>query len=313
MAHSSRQRLSASRIIARFFFALLCLALAGLMVFHQQIPDVMGLGLIVDNLAPWMGLGIPVLLLMALVVRGRISFIALLVPMVVWAVLFGPAFLPSDQRVPEASLQVGTQNVHESAGVQAARELAAHGAQVITLQEIGEGQEPEITAELAETHPYRYMVSTVGVWSAYPLKNPEPLDLGLGWDRALRVDVASGSGDVRLYAVHAASARPTGHHERDMMLSSLAGYLAEDDSSKIVAAGDFNATSSDRHFAPVANQLEEAHYSDWGLALTWPRTLFPMLGIDHVMLRGVESASLERLEIADSDHYALAATIDLGN
>ncbi|MGO4297687.1 endonuclease/exonuclease/phosphatase family protein [Glutamicibacter sp. MCAF14] len=313
MSHSSHHRLSASRIIARFFFAMLCFALAGLMVFHQQIPDVLGLGLIIDNLAPWMGVGIPVLFLMALVVRGRISFISLLVPIVVWAVLFGPAFIPSAQPVPEASLRLATQNVHESAGAQAARELADHGAQVIALQEIGEDQEPEISAELAKSHPYRYMVSTVGVWSAYPLKNPEPLDLGLGWDRALRVDVATEQGDIRVYAVHAASARPTGHHERDKMLASLGDYFANDDSPRIIAAGDFNATSTDRHFAPVADQLEEAHYSDWGLALTWPRTLFPMLGIDHVMLRGVQSAGMERLEVADSDHYALAATIDLGN
>ena len=87
MSHASPHRLSASLIIARIFFLLLCIALAVLMVFHQQIPDVLGLGLVVDNLAPWAGLGIPVLLLIALVVRGRASFIGLLVPVVVWSVM----------------------------------------------------------------------------------------------------------------------------------------------------------------------------------------------------------------------------------
>lgn len=313
MSHASPQRLSASLIIARIFFVLLCLALAGLMVFHQQIPDVLGLGLVVDNLAPWAGLGIPALFLIALVLRGRSSFIGLLVPVVVWSVLFGGSFIPHTQRAPEAALEIATQNVHESAGVQAARELADSGAQVITLQEIGEGQEDQISAELAKSHPYKYMVSTVGVWSAYPLKNAQPLDLGLGWNRALRVDVSTDHGDVRLYAVHAASARPTGHDERDAMLASLANYVQSDDSAKIVAAGDFNATSTDRHFAPVAQALDEAQYSDWGLAMTWPRSPFPVLGIDHVMLRGVESANLQRAEIGDSDHYALQATIDLGS
>lgn len=311
MSYASHQRLSAARIAARFFFVMLCLALAGLMLFHQRIPDRFGLGLVIDNLAPWMGLGIPLLALMALVVRGRISFLGLLVPIVVWSVLFGPAFIPSPKHAPQAALQVATQNVHESQGVQAARELADTGAHVITLQEIAEGQEPLITEELSKTHPYRYTVSTVGVWSSYPLANAEPLELGLGWDRALRVDVRTTHGDVRLYAVHAASARPTGHDGRDSMLASLAGYVANDSSPKVVAAGDFNATSTDRHFAPVAKQLEEARYSDWGLALTWPRTPFPMLGIDHVMLRGIESAGLERLPIGDSDHYALSATVDL--
>jgi len=313
MSHASHQRLSAPLIIARVFFVLLCLALAGLMVFHQQVPDILGLGLVVDNLAPWAGLGIPVLLVIALVVRGRASFIGLLVPVVVWSVLFGSSFIPHAKYAPQASLEVATQNVHESAGLQAARELAASGAQVITLQEIGQGQEEQISQELSETHPYRYMVSTVGVWSAYPLKNAQPLDLGLGWNRALRVDVSTEHGDVRLYAVHAASARPTGHHERDAMLASLASYVQADDSAKIIAAGDFNATSTDRHFAPVLDALDEAAYSDWGLAMTWPRSPFPVLGIDHMMLRGVASADLKRLPIGDSDHYALQATIDLDN
>ena len=311
MSHASHQRLPISLILARIFFVLLCLALAGLLVFHQQIPDVLGLGLVVDNLAPWAGLGIPVLFLIALVVRGRASFIGLLVPVVVWAVLFGPNFIPATQRAPQAALKVATQNVHESAGVEAAKELADAGAEVITLQEIGEGQEDQISEELAKSHPYKYMVSTVGVWSAYPLENPEPLDLGLGWNRALRVDVNTGQSTVRLYSVHAASARPTGHDERDMMLASLANFVSKDQSARIVAAGDFNATSTDRHFAPIAKAMDEAKYSKWGLALTWPRSPFPMLGIDHVMLRGVDSAGLERLEIGDSDHYALQATVDL--
>lgn len=313
MSHASPHRLSASLIIARIFFILLCIALAVLMVFHQQIPDVLGLGLVVDNLAPWAGLGIPALLLIALVVRGRASFIGLLVPVVVWSVLFGPQFIPSAQRAPQAALQIATQNVHESAGVQAARELADAGAQVITLQEIGEGQEDQISEELASTHPYRYMVSTVGVWSSYPLKNAQPLDLGLGWNRALRVDVNTDHGVVRLYTVHAASARPTGHEERDAMLASLAQYVQDDTSQKIVAAGDFNATSTDRHFAPMAAALQEAKYSDWGLAMTWPRSPFPALGIDHVMMRGVSSAGMQRAAIGDSDHYALQATIDLAS
>lgn len=311
MSHASHQRLPIPLIIARGFFVILCLALAGLLVFHQQIPDVLGVGLVVDNLAPWAGLGIPVLFLIALAIRGRASFIGLLVPVVVWSVLFGPSVLPSTPREPQAALKVATQNVHESAGVEIANGLADAGAEVISLQEIGEGQEQQITAALAKSHPYKYMVSTVGVWSAYPLANAQPLDLGLGWNRALRVDVKTDHGDVRVYSVHAASARPTGHDERDAMLASLAKFVQADDSAKIVAAGDFNATSTDRHFAPIADAMDEAKYSKWGLALTWPRSPFPMLGIDHVMLRGVQSAGLERLEIGDSDHYALAATIDL--
>lgn len=282
------------------------------MAFHQQIPDVAGLGLILDNLAPWLGLGILVLLLMTIAVGGRGTYVALLVPTVVWGVLFGPESLPSAAVDGQNTLVVASQNVHQDA-VTSARALADSGAEVITLQELGEGQIDLVTDALKASHPYFYSVSTVGLWSSYPLSNPEPLDLGLGWDRALRADVETGSGPVRVYAVHAASARPTGHDERDTMLASLADYVEKDPSSKVIAAGDFNATSTDRHFAPVAEQLDDVRYSAWGLAMTWPRSPFAMLGIDHVMVRGIAGTSLERIPAGDSDHYALRASVDLAD
>lgn len=312
MSKASRRRLSALRILARLTVILLCLGLAALMAFHQQIPDVAGLGLILDNLAPWLGLGILVLLLMTIAVGGRGTYVALLVPTVVWGVLFGPESLPSAAVDGKDTLVVASQNVHQDA-VTSARALADSGAEVITLQELGEGQIDLVTDALKASHPYFYSVSTVGLWSSYPLSNPEPLDLGLGWDRALRADVETGSGPVRVYAVHAASARPTGHDERDTMLASLADYVEKDPSSKVIAAGDFNATSTDRHFAPVAEQLDDVHYSAWGLAMTWPRSPFAMLGIDHVMVRGIAGTSLERIPAGDSDHYALRASVDLAD
>lgn len=312
MSKASRRRLSALRILARLTVILLCLSLAALLAFHQQIPDVAGLGLILDNLAPWLGLGILVLLLMTIAVGGRGTYVALLVPTVVWGVLFGPESLPSAAVDGQNTLVVASQNVHQDA-VTSARALADSGAEVITLQELGEGQIDLVTDALKASHPYFYSVSTVGLWSSYPLSNPEPLDLGLGWDRALRADVETGSGPVRVYAVHAASARPTGHDERDTMLASLADYVEKDPSSKVIAAGDFNATSTDRHFAPVAEQLDDVHYSAWGLAMTWPRSPFAMLGIDHVMVRGIAGTSLERIPAGDSDHYALRASVDLAD
>ncbi|MFJ2619317.1 endonuclease/exonuclease/phosphatase family protein [Glutamicibacter sp. NPDC087344] len=312
MSKASHRRLSASRILARLFVILLCLGLAVLMAFHQYIPDVAGLGLILDNVAPWLGVGIPLLLLMSFVTGGRGTFVAWLVPTVAWAVLFGAASLPASEPEGPDPLIVASQNVHQDA-VTSARALADSGAQVITLQELGQGQVDLVTTELKQSHPYYYSASTVGLWSSYPLSNPEPLDLGLGWDRALRTDVETTTGPVRIYAVHAASARPTGHDERDTMLASLAQYLKQDSSEKIIAAGDFNATSTDRHFAPVAAQLDDIRYSSWGLAMSWPRTPFAMLGIDHVMVRGAAGTSLERIPAGDSDHYALRASVNLSS
>ncbi len=294
--------------MARLFVILASLCLAALMAFHQQIPDIAGLGLVIDNLAPWLGLGIPILLLLAIGCGGRGTFITLLVPVIVWGVLFGPAAVPAQRVESPEALSVATQNVHQDA-VQSAQTLADSGAQVITLQELGSGQIEQVTKALRKSHPYFYSVSTVGVWSKYRLSNPQPLDLGLGWNRALRIDVEADGGPVRLYAVHAASARPMAHSERDAMLAALGTYLANDGSPRIIAAGDFNAANTDRHFEPVARQLDQVPYTAWGLPMTWPRTPFPMLSIDNVLTRGASEASMERIAAGDSDHYALHATV----
>ena len=304
MTKASPRRLSAARIFGRVLVILASLALAALMALHTQIPDVFGLGLIVDNVAPWLGIAVICVIIMGLALGGKATITALLVPTVTWAVMFGPAFIPHAKPDAEAPLSIATQNVHLQA-VDSALTLADTDADVITLQELGEGQIDQVTSALADTHPYHFSVSTVGIWSKYPLENETPLDLGLGWDRALRVDVTTQSSTVRIYAVHAASARPFQHKERDTMLASLNEYLAADPSTRIVATGDFNATSTDRHFAPLRQQLDELHSSGWGLNFSWPTRPLPMLGIDHVLLRGFESGELRRLHAGDSDHYAL--------
>ena len=275
------------------------LALAGLLAFHQLVPDVLGLGLVLDNLAPWLGLAIPFLALLTLGAGGRGPWTVLLVPILVWAVSFGPQAVPAAR--PTANLSVATMNSHGDPQLL--------DADVVALQELAEGQANAMTAQFRATHPYHYTLSTVGVWSKYRLVHAESLNLGLKWARALRTDVETESGTVRLYTVHAASARPLQHAERDQMLRNLAGYVEKDSSQRIVVAGDFNATSSDRHFAPVAQQLDEAKNEGWGLAMTWPRRPFGMLGIDHVMTRGVDKATVQKLEAGDSDHFALRASI----
>lgn len=311
MSKVSPRRLTASRILARVLVILASLVLSLLLVFHQQIPDVYGLGLTIDNLAPWLGLGIPVLLVFALAAGGRGTRLMLLVPILAWALIFAPQFLPAPTLSTTEGITVATQNIRGKQDVETARTLAESGAEVITLQEIEPGRDTQISSALSRTHPHFYSVGTVGVWSSLPLDNAQSLDLGLDWSRAFRLDIRTDSGPVRFYAVHAASARPTGHADRDMMLANLASFIAKDPSPRIIAAGDFNATATDRHFRPVLEQLDRMSSSSWGPAFTWPRTPFPVLGIDHVLTRGLTQASLERVEAGQSDHYALLAEVDL--
>src|SRR5437763_11451834 len=70
------------------------LGLAATLVGHQLVPDIASVGTLLDSVAPWLGLGIAPLALVALVLRARTGAAVLLVPIVVWMVLFGPDLLP---------------------------------------------------------------------------------------------------------------------------------------------------------------------------------------------------------------------------
>ncbi len=65
-----------------------------LLVFYPRVPDTMGLALLVDNAAPWFGVAVPVLLLMALLSRSRSAIVFVLVPAIAWLVGFGAAIIP---------------------------------------------------------------------------------------------------------------------------------------------------------------------------------------------------------------------------
>src|SRR4051812_3663869 len=70
--------------------AAVAVLLALLMSFHAQIPNRIGnLGSLTETFLPWLGIFIPVILVVALLRRSATALIALLVPAVVWLNLFG--------------------------------------------------------------------------------------------------------------------------------------------------------------------------------------------------------------------------------
>ncbi|MGA1838421.1 endonuclease/exonuclease/phosphatase family protein [Herbiconiux sp. 11R-BC] len=302
----------------RAFAVLVCafsLLLALGLALHVFVPEVFGIGLLVDSALPWFGLGIPVLVVAALVTRSRGAVIAALVPAVVWGVMFVPGIVPLSWSAPMASastLTVASQNVNAGAGTagDSARTLAATGAQVIALQEMDSTARDEVSAALGAAYPYSYGIGTVGVWSVYPIENAQPLDLGLGWQRAIAADLQTPAGLVSIYVIHAASARPEDHAARDTMLANLASYVPRDENTRLLMLGDFNAGSSDRNFAALTDQLSEANQSSGGFGFTWPASS-PLTRLDHVLQRGMQVTSSTTLNAGASDHLAVLTTLNL--
>ncbi|MEF2976972.1 endonuclease/exonuclease/phosphatase family protein [Subtercola sp. YIM 133946] len=302
-------------VVLTIVFALL---LTALLLWHTLVPDIGGLGLLVDTAAPWLVLLVIPVLVMALVSRRPRALVAVLVPVIAWAALFGPSLVPLDWNAPAAStadgthLTVASQNIEASSGTgdASARTLAATGADVIALEEMTSDDFDSISATLAAEYPYSYGVGTVGLWSKYPVVNAQPLNLGLGWNRALGADLQTPQGLVSIYVIHAASARPGDVSARDSMLAALASTLPNDENLRVLAVGDFNAASTDRAMGGIESQLTESNQSEGMLGGTWPSTL-PFTRLDHLLQRGMTVTSNTTLAAGDSDHRAILASLNL--
>ncbi len=293
---------------------MLSLLIAILLATQSMVPGWLGSGL--ATLLPW--LGVVIVLLFALSLRGRRrkAWIVVLVPASVWAVIFVPTLVPLDWISPpvnpETSLIVASQNVEDGSGTAAesARGLVDRGAQIIALEELSAEARDDASAVLNPTHPYSYTVGTVGLWSKYPLQNKSPLELGLGWKRALNADVETPGGVVSVYVIHADSFRPGSQDGRDTMLEELGKIVPNDTSDRIIVMGDFNASSRDPALAPITQTLSEPNQSGLSFGFTW-HDLVPFTRIDHIFERGLEATANITFRLASSDHRAILARFNV--
>ncbi|MFD0593981.1 hypothetical protein ACFQZ4_17105 [Catellatospora coxensis] len=70
------------------------LLLAAVLAGHRLIPNVHGIGSVLDTIAPLFGLAVPVLAIAALLARSGKALLVVLLPAVIWAAMFGRALLP---------------------------------------------------------------------------------------------------------------------------------------------------------------------------------------------------------------------------
>lgn len=282
--------------------------LAAVIAGHRLVPNVRGMGSLVDSVAPFLGAAVPVLALLALLRRARVALLAILVPAVVWVSMFGGAWLPRrgggpvQFRVASQNLQASNPDPARTVGA-----LAETEADLIGLQEVSGGIRGSVAETLGDRYPHRASVSTVALWSRFPIREYEGVDTGLDWTRALRAVVAVPAGDVVVYVVHLGSARPAETGMRDHTVRTLAERIRRDPAERLVVLGDLNTASTDRVIAPLAELLDDAQAdAGRGLGFTWPAA-FPLTRPDHVLYRGLTAASAGVVQTPASDHRAVTA------
>ncbi|MER6682120.1 endonuclease/exonuclease/phosphatase family protein [Streptomyces olivaceoviridis] len=297
--------------------AVLALLLALVMLLHAHMPNVVGnLGSLTETFLPWLGLAVPVLLVLALIRRSVIALIALLLPAIVWLNLFGG--LLTDKSGGGGDLTVATHNVNADNPDPAATAtgVAASGADVLALEELPASAVPVYEKALASTYKYHAVVGTVGLWSKYPMTGVHAVDIKLGWKRAMRATVATPKGPVAVYVAHLPSVRVKMEagftaRQRDKSADALGEAISDEPLKQVVLLGDLNGTMNDRALNGVTSQMRSTQgAAGSGFGFSWPAS-FPMARIDQILVKGVEPETSWTLPRTNSDHLPVAARVKL--
>ena len=294
--------------------AALAIVVAGVLALHRFIPNSVGnLGSLVETFLPWLGWMIAPLVVWALVRRSATALIATALPLVLWLSMF--AGLLPDKAQGDGQLRVLTHNVdvdNTDVGGTIAILLAAD-ADVLALEEIDPTVQTLYQEGLQAQYPYQVIHGTVGLWSKYELAGSDPVDINIGWTRAMRAQVNAPEGPVAVYVAHLASVRVGSEgftsEQRDNTADALGQAISSEQLDRVVLLGDLNGTVQDRSLAPITYQLESAHaQAGAGFGFSWPAA-FPMARIDHVLMRGMTASQSWALETTGSDHLPLAADL----
>ncbi|MBT2492676.1 endonuclease/exonuclease/phosphatase family protein [Streptomyces sp. ISL-96] len=297
--------------------ASLAVAVAGLLVFHSAVPDMAGRpGSLLETFLPWLGLAVPVLLVLAIVRRSAVALLALLLPVAAWVSGFG-GLLPQGE--PAYDLTVVQHNVSDENADPAgtARALMKARPGLIALEEVTAGASAVYAATLAPEFPHHRVVGTVGLWSKHPLTEARPVDIrpdGIvgAWNRGLRAEVRvpGEKAAVAVYVAHLPSVRlglGAGFSAgwRDESAALLGAAIAAEPLERVILLGDLNSTVDDRGLVPVGAQMNTVGP---GFAFSWPAS-FPVARIDQVMTRNATVTKVWSLPATGSDHLPIAARI----
>nr|WP_079145628.1 endonuclease/exonuclease/phosphatase family protein [Streptomyces lydicus] len=298
--------------------AVLAVLLGLLMILHARIPNAVGnLGSLLETFLPWLGLGIPLLLLCAVLRRSTTALIALVLPAFAWINLFGGQL--TDKAGAGGNLTVVSHNVNADNPDPAAtaRDIVASGADVVALEELTGQALPSYRKGLAEAYPYHTVEGTVGLWSKRPLTDTRPVDIKMGWTRALRATVTAPDGrQFAVYVAHLPSVRVKVEagftaNQRDGSAAALGEAIAADPVKKVMLLGDLNGTMNDRSLAPVTSQMRSAQGAAGdGFGFSWPAS-FPMARIDQIMMKGMDPVKAWVMPSTGSDHLPVAASVKI--
>ncbi|GIG64888.1 endonuclease/exonuclease/phosphatase family protein [Phytomonospora endophytica] len=294
--------------------AAVAVLVGGLILFHAVVPNVVWrLGSLMESFLPWLGLAVPVLLVLALVRRSAAVLAAVLVPVAAWLAQFGGTALATAEAHDITVVQHNVSDENpDPAGT--AHTLVEAAPDLIALEELTPEALPAYAGVLTPGYPYYAVTGSVGLWSRYPLADVRPVDIRPAafpatWNRGLRATAETGHGDVAVYVAHLPSLRfglsGFGSGSRDESAVLLGDLIAAETLRPLVLLGDLNGTVDDRGLDPILSRMSEPGP---GLAFSWPASL-PLARVDQVLTAGAAVTGVRTLPATGSDHLPVAAGI----
>ncbi len=255
-----------------------------------------------SNFTPWYFLPAPILLVVAMLLKRRRWAMLLLIPMVVFAIKFGPRFLPRETTANAVSdtptltamtinvLKLNTNWDSIKAQIQAAN------PDVIGLQEMSDAFLNEVWPNLVEMYPYHIHAVSIsessysGFLSRYPLKQEKIFNLPENFELAnIRAVIDVNGRSVVVYNLRLAAPKFQRMTIPSRILGKILPYeysvfyrrwqmtafypLLKDETLPVLVMGDFNTadTSEDHDIFKSTSGLEDTFAEvGYGMGFTFP-------------------------------------------
>jgi len=262
--------------------------LFGWLLLYSLTGDSLGAISIVNMLAVYLFLPLPIIFVFAFFIRRVEIWVAALLGVAAFLWLWGALFLPQPQRANDNVLTVMTYNVLGNHGFVAPQidVIRTENADVVLLQEMNPALSAALQTELAGVYPFQILdpvpgVRGMGVLSKYPIESRE-MELPLEWvGRPQILSLHWKDTQVTLVNFHMhPSTLGTAHrisrdnHYRQAQAQALA-TLAEE-GSPIILGGDANTTPLNDAYKTLTRVYTDAwRIAGFGLGHTFPGSDIP--------------------------------------
>ena len=275
--------------------------------------------MIVAAAAPYLAAAAPVAALLLLL---RLRLLLFLVALAVTAAAV-TVYLPRYQAPsPSAQQAVGVRVLTTNLGMGQANAtdfatLARESADIVAVQEMTQDAATGLSkAGMDAAFPYRVIVpaplaSGIGIWSRYPIVDSGRID---GYALPMigtRIRIPGVAIDTTVLSIHLAAPwpQPIDHWRADLhrLPDTLAEVGRSAGAGAVIVAGDFNSTADMAPFRALLTGGYSDAVAGAGLARTYPASgmWFPLLGIDHVLVKNAAAASVRTVSVPGGDHRGL--------